>query len=336
MNLTTTQPESAKALGNGERIHNPLSYDLMLTNHNLFSIEQWEDDSLTHCVEISPSDIIIEKEDYVSSTVQEYLESVDTHESRAVIADGVEFWTQREAHTALGIINNLVYHLGVSCGSVERNEDDELKVDRQKLLSIVGRDFKLVTALCHTRDYLSQYWPAAFHGINRVREMICLLEDMGLLKYESHRRQGKVSRVYTFLDVPKLLILAEVLESRIGYESLPQHGAGLLQKMFNALFKGWGYRRKGVAGQPKPSDYAESDEVRSQSSLAWRDWVRDAYESTVSGYEAIVKAFGALDSLAVDSFEEIKRLARLGRINHLKVGPNQYEFIGVEGGASCS
>lgn len=320
----------SEALIDKERIHNPLSSNLVLVNHSLFALEQREGDPcFTHCVGISPESLNDKGEDYVFFTEQEYIESLAEHEARANIGSIADFWTTKECHTVLGIINNLVYHLGCSCGAVSRNEDGKLTVDRSQLLAIIKRDLRLVTALCHTKEYLEQYWPDAFHGLNRIREMIYILEDAGLLAYESHRSKGKVSRVYTFLDVPALLMLAEILEDRIGYESLPQHGAGLLQKMFNALFKGWGYRRKGVDGQAAPDSYDLSDAERKDTALNWRGWVQGAYDSAVNGYRAIAQAFGEHDSLAQSAFDEVKRLARLGRINQRKTGPSSYEFVGL-------
>ena len=222
----------------------------------------------------------------------------------------IETWHPKRIHTALGAINNLLYHASHCFGCVNRDEQGQLKIDRDALIELCDRPIRLVTAFCHTKDYLSKWWPSAFTTDKAVRGVISSIQKMGLLHYESEWQSGRTSRVYDFLDIPGLLILAEALEKALGFDQLPKHGAALLQKMFNALFSGWGYNRRGDAGQSEPETHEDSVIARAERSMDWHGRLSSAWESAVAQYETLKRFLPEGDAVLKGARQDLEQLAK--------------------------
>jgi hypothetical protein len=258
----------------------------------------------------------MKKDDYVYISA----ESIDRQEFFMSYCGAVEDGTKKRRFTMLGFINNVAYHAGRSCGAISKDDKAQWTIDREALLELESKDFSLMTALSHTQDYLIQYWPEASCNINYIRDCIDELAEYGFLAYHSEQGKGKRSRIYTFLDLPKLLLFAEMLEQSLGFDELPEHKGGIIQRLFNAFFSGWGYNRKGDPDTVPPTTYEESVQARAETSLSWREWIQDSYRSALNGYKSVIKAFGPHDPLTLDVFEEVKRIAQKGRINQRKNG----------------
>ena len=99
-------------------------------------------------------------------------------------------------------------------------------------------------------------------------------------------------------------MLAEVLERRIGYDGLPDHKAAILQKIYNALFSGWGYNREGEPDTQEPTDYAESVAIRQERS--WQFWqgFEAAKRAALATYHHFLSIFGPDDPLTLGALGE--------------------------------
>jgi len=203
--------------------------------------------------------------------------------------------------TALGTINNILYQ-AVKCWGVL----DKGQINRQSMLELCKTPVWLMTALCHTADVLSQYWPGSGNK-HTVRTVIDDIKDIGLLDYHSEGGKGKQSRIYTHLDFVGLLLLAELLEKSLGYDSLPEHRGNCVRMLFNAVFPGWGYNREGDADAVEPTDHENSDEVR-----GWRDTALESaqsiYQRAFDAYHSIKGFFNRNDPVMVENRKDLQRL----------------------------
>lgn len=224
---------------------------------------------------------------------------------RLELAAASQDWTPKRCQTALGVINNLLYHAGACYGAVSRDAGGLLVACREKLISLIQEPAILLkNALASTAEYLKQWWPGASRNINTIRDVIEELQDIGLLSHYSQRGAGKRSRVYNYLDIPGLLLLAEALEKRLGYENLPEHGAALLQKLYNALFSGWGYNREGEPDSQAPRGYEESVAVRRERGWRFRQAAVAAVAAAGAAYHHLRSLFGPSDPLVQAVLED--------------------------------
>lgn len=231
---------------------------------------------------------------------------------RLELAAGVNDYSDYRLMTVLGALNFLLFHAANCWGAIIQidgeglNPGQRIIVNREKFLELIELDRPVAfrCALISHKAYLEEWWPDASHNINLIRELMDDLRDMGLLDYYSEQGNGRRSRIYTGLDIPSLLLLAEVIEKIIGYDNLPDHKAATLQKLYNALFPGWGYNREGEPDSPEPEDYEQSLSIRQERS--WQFWqgARAAFQKALETYHHFCSLFGPDDPLTIGALQD--------------------------------
>lgn len=193
-----------------------------------------------------------------------------------------EHWPTIKTKGILGTINHLLHCLASDIGAVVRNDDGQLiACDRKVLLKWWEGPLKIVScAVQGTAEYLQRWWAGAGAGCSQksVRRYTKELKDLDLLDYNQMSFQHcsehgiRSPRHYTYIDIGGLLLLAEMLKERLEAEGIaqPGHQGAFLGMMYDALFSGWGWRRKGDPDMDTPEDYDQSAEVRSMGSHSAR------------------------------------------------------------------
>ncbi len=206
--------------------------------------------------------------------------SEDRREIRSNLAQLVVGRRDSQNKTMLGAIHNLLTDAANSLDVLEwqTNRDGDrihcIGGDRTKAKYMVEQSWSLIRAISSTQEWVEELWGSiqtAF-SLNSVRRSIDWLRDADLLAYHSEFEAGiyGASRRYTYIDVPGLLLLAEVLEASIGFDSLPSHNMSSIKALHDAVFPGFGYGRTGPSDMGEPDDWETSLEVRE-----WSSWNSD-------------------------------------------------------------
>jgi hypothetical protein len=232
--------------------------------------------------------------EYVLSV--QLLESIDIQRFQTEYSIFASTLRATQCEGFLAIACNLLYWFSI-CGGIAEKTNAGTKFDRQRALALLGEDLRLHVALEHTVQYSQGYWHS---GVSRrsLWTRCNELRDMGLLAWEDrdfvpgevYCANGEAQprakeRVYTHVDVQRLLLLAEALEARLiqlrgaDLDSLPKHRCNFLRMLSNLIFPGWGWRRQGPADTQAPRTYAESVAARLMNSQSWvADLARHRYQ----------------------------------------------------------
>jgi hypothetical protein len=235
------------------------------------------------------------------------------------------------ALTMMGVINNLIYHALESFGALDWIKTESggrrlmgiLKDGLDKAIDASRKSaFTMVTALKSTIKYISRYWvrdkaadkkegiklPSAKDSQTSVFRRIRELSELGLVRYESeyiHGVSGQ-SRTYTFLDIEKLLVLAEAIERHVGLEALPKHGCAVIRLAHEAVFPGFGYCRDGDPDTKEPEDWESTKEWREHAEWGRRLGRREHFMAVVQKVKTMLRP-NAKDK---DELDETKFYAR--------------------------
>jgi hypothetical protein len=201
-------------------------------------------------------------------------EEVDLHTFRAEAWFYTEGWTEKRLRTTLAFINKVLYHWGCGVGAIV--EDGVRTVSKAIARTAIYSRSVLLCALTSVADYIRNLWGHAFSD-RSLWGWIQQLKDDGFLDYASVAGEGKKSRQW-LLSVPDLLLLAEACEKRLlwiarqgetddddygfEWEAMPIHHGYTLKLLFDAVFPGFGWNRKGDDTQNEPTTYASTDECQ--------------------------------------------------------------------------
>jgi hypothetical protein len=235
------------------------------------------------------------------------------------------------ALTMMGVINNLIYHALESFGALDWIKTESggrrlmgiLKDGLDKAIDASRKSaFTMVTALKSTINYIARYWvrdksvdkeegvniPSAKASQTSVFRRIKELDDLGLVRYESEYINGVrgQSRTYTFIDIEKLLVLAEAIERHVGIEALPEHGCAVIRLAHEAVFPGFGYCRDGDPDTKEPEDWESTKEWREHAEWGRRLGRREHFMAVVARVKTMLRP-NAKDK---DELDEAKFYAR--------------------------
>ena len=196
----------------------------------------------------------------------------------------IQSWPTSKLKAMAGIINQLCWHWADCWGAVKKVRqvvDETLKLvpvscDRATVQKALRTPASLNTYISSTVDYLKRYWRGVGTASSRstVKRHTDELRDLELLDYQSEFQSiGRArNRHYTFLDIPRLLILAELLIDRLQEldVAMPGHWGQFMGWLYDAVFLGWGWRRKGCSETQEPDDEESTGLLRAESSHAAR------------------------------------------------------------------
>jgi len=233
-------------------------------------------------------------------------ESIDLASLRIEMGGNVQGWQESKCIGTLALINCLAYHWALCTGALIRTPDGMVP-DRKAFDRWVGvEQFKFPCAVSHIAETAATHWhcniPLENQGISKksLKRRADDLHQMGLVDWQRVDWMSGVRRprVWTWLDIPKLLALAEALEQRLyelisrddecgrypeespGLSFLPKHQGNTTRMLFNLCFVGWGWRREGQDDMGEPATHAESEWWRRQE-IADKAQGCDGYEARV-------------------------------------------------------
>jgi hypothetical protein len=225
--------------------------------------------------------------------------------------------THKQALTLMGLINHVLHHAADSFGVIEWAKGFEgcrriERIDREGAQLLVKTEWKLWCSVSSAASAIAEHWSgvAAPSSRQSVKRAAAWLKENGFLDYEHDEFVPGVwgkSRRYHSVDVQGCLMLFNVLEGEIGgYEELPTHHGSLIKHLWNQVFNGWGYRRKGEPDTKEPDDLDQT--------LAWRerrskpvDWGAESLRTSVlTALDELIERWRSLRSaLGMGTPEEI-------------------------------
>lgn len=235
-------------------------------------------------------------------------DTVRLSDFRAELWSLIQNWPTTKLKGMAGVINQLCWHWANCFGAVKkvwRAVGEALKLvpincDRGIVQEALRTPASLNTSISSTVDYLKRFWSGSGAASSRptVKRYTTELKEMELLDYQSEFQSvGRArNRHYTFLDIPRLLILAELLIDRLQEldVAMPSHWGQFMGWLYDAVFLGWGWRRKGCSEIQEPDNEDSTDLLRAEASHA----ARAESENTSPQRISFRSALRHLDSLS--------------------------------------
>lgn len=261
-------------------------------------------------------------------------ETVDTQALRVEASAITHRWQVTQCRGVMAVINCLVYHWGLSTESAVRTPAGTT-MDRQALQHwVTVPDIRMVCALDHVAEYAQKFWSnRGGRGLSlaSIKNHCDRLKELGLVDWVKVNWTAGVrrARVWSKLDVPRLLILAEACEQRMyeiwsrdheerryretspGIDFMPEHRANFLVRMFNTLFVGWGWRREGPVDAQEPETHADGEHWRNEVIAQSIDGAKAEVRQRVKRWEYLQDRFGQAHRIVASAWDEVTGLARM-------------------------
>ena len=202
------------------------------------------------------------------------------HEVYSAISE----WSSTTLKGFVGVINQLTWHWANCSDAVKKitrktehgTKEQAIGCDRKKVHEALQVSAVLNTSVTSTVNYLKRYWASCGAASSRatVKRYTETLKEWGLLDYHSEfQSTGRArNRFYTYLDIPRLLLVAEVIMERLQHMvdttdiPMPSHWGQFMGWLYDAVFAGWGWRKKGHADAVEPATHEESVVERAMAS----------------------------------------------------------------------
>lgn len=207
-------------------------------------------------------------------------------------------WTEFQRHNILAVCNALVWQTSKQRSAVERIRFEDGKLgpiltfpENAHRLWISEIDIQIASSWIedHCKKYCDRI--VSRRSINRI---LSWLKDLGLVDWvdgvfdPKAPKSAAKSRTYTYIDIPRLLILMEATEDYLlhgtdrgreyGLGILPEHRYNSSRLVYEMIFPGFGWNRKGDGSELEPQTLEES--------LARRTFMAEAAEVRQGEYVA--------------------------------------------------
>lgn len=254
-------------------------------------------------------------------------------------------WPSTKLKGIAGVINQLVWHwadcFGATRKAIQKTEYGPKEMvfgcDRKKVQLALQTHALLNTSITSTVNYIKRFWSGSGASCSRatVKRYTAELKDMGLLDYQSEfQSTGRArSRFYTHLDIPRLLLLAEVIIDRLQQMQapMPSHWGQFMGWLYDAVFSGWGWRRKGHPEEVEPETHEESMQVRANASYEARaEMIKDNLRSI--SFRSALQHLAALGDLwRIGRSKDLLRRLQIARGWAVERCRNDYDHEAIAG-----
>lgn len=229
------------------------------------------------------------------------------------VSEVIHHWPTTKLKGMVGIINQLTWHWSNCWGAVktidEADADGNVKskpydCDRDIVQEALATPALLNTSVTSTVNYVKRFWASSVGAScsrATVKRYTAELKELGLLDYDSQFQSvGRArNRFYTYLDIPHLLLLAELIMERLQAacpDAMPSHWGQFMGWLYDAVFPtGWGWRKKGNPDDVEPETVRDSLMARVWAShlarveLSEREPWRGTFRSAVRHLRQVVE-----------------------------------------------